>query len=56
MKAFYNKYTECKISNRKRSLRLYNDFKDKISNQRETNIMKKIEKKLLQEQNNRYVN
>ena len=40
---FYNKYTECKICNSKRSLKRYYENKDKISNQKNY-IMKKIEK------------
>ena len=39
---FYNKNTECKHCNSKRSLKRYHENKDKISNQKKY-VLKKIE-------------
>ena len=52
---FHNKYTECKICNRNRSLKRYHENKDKISNQRKL-YYEKNRDKLLQKQNRRYIN
>ena len=52
---FYNKYTECKVCNSNRSLKHYHENKDKIPNQRKL-YYEKNRDKLLQKQNNRYIN
>ena len=53
---FYNKYTECKICNRNRSLkRYYEKQKDYLSSQRRI-YYEKNRDKLLQKQNDRYIN
>ena len=52
---FYNKYTECKVCKSNRSLKRYHEHKDKISNQR-TLYYEKNRDKLLQRQNDRYIN
>ena len=52
---FYNKYTECKICNSKRSLKRYYENKDKISNQKKF-FYEKNREKLLRKQNDRYTN
>ena len=51
---FYKTYSECIESSRARGLKRYYENKDKISNQQKY-IMKKIEKILLQKQNNRSI-
>ena len=52
---FYNKYTECKICNSKRSLKSYYENKDKISNQKKL-YCEKDREKLIPKQNDRYIN
>ena len=52
---FYNKYRECKPCNIKRSMKRYNENKDKISNQQKIYYEKNREKILLQKQNNRSI-
>ena len=52
---FYNKYRECKQFNIKRSLKRYYENNDKISSQRKIHCEKNRDK-LLQKQNNRYLN
>ena len=51
----YNNYTECKDFNSKRSLKCYYENKDKISKQWKY-FNEKNREKLLQKQNNRYIN
>ena len=51
---FYNKYTECKICNRNRSLKRYHEIKDKLYYQRKL-FFEKNRDKLLQKQNSRYI-
>ena len=48
---FYNKYRECKPCNIKRSMKRYNENKDKISNQQKI-YYERNRDKLLQKQNN----
>ena len=52
---FYNKCTECKVCNSNRSLKCYQENRDKISNQRKL-YYEKNRDKLLPKQNNRYIN
>ena len=52
---FYNKNTECKISNSKRSSELYYGKEDEISNQRKIYYEKNRER-IFQKQNDRYMN
>ena len=52
---FYNKYTECKLSNSKRNLNHYYENKDKISTQRKM-YYEKNRDNFLQNQNDRYIN
>ena len=51
---FYNKYSECRDCNRARGLKRFYENKDKKSNQQKT-CWEKIEKKILQKQNNRCI-
>ena len=44
---FYNKYRECKPCNIKRSMKRYNENKDKLSNQRKLYYEKNREKLLV---------
>ena len=52
---FYKSFTECKDCNRTRGLKRYYKNKDKISNQQKLSYEKNREKKLLQKQNNRWI-
>ena len=46
---FYNKYTECKVCNGKRSLKRYYEKKDKISNHQKNYFEKNREKNIVTE-------